>query len=84
MIKKTKYDENFFVKKSKEIVHADLSLSVIKDEKGNIIEMVGYSQDITKRKKAEDERLRQKDILNHQAHHDALTGLANRILFNDR
>ena len=72
------------VKKSQEVMDADLSLSLIKDEKGNVIELVGYSQDITKRKKAEDELLKQKDILDHQAHHDALTGLANRILFNDR
>ena len=72
------------VKKSKKVVDADLSLSLIRDEKGNPIEMVGYAQDITKRKQAEAELLRQKDILNHQAHHDALTGLANRILFNDR
>ena len=72
------------VKKSKEVMDADLSLSLIRDEKGNPIEMVGYSQDITKRKQAEAELLKQKDILNHQAHHDALTGLANRILFNDR
>ena len=27
---------------------------------------------------------KQKDILKHQAHHDMLTGLPNRILFNDR
>ena len=72
------------VKKSKEVMDTDLSLSLIRDEKGNVVEMVGYSQDITKRKAAEDELLKQKDILNYQAHHDALTGLANRILFNDR
>ena len=28
--------------------------------------------------------MRQKDILHHQAHHDALTGLPNRTLFGDR
>ncbi|MCD6190146.1 MAG: EAL domain-containing protein [Sulfurimonas sp.] len=72
------------VKKSQEVIDTDLSLSLIKDEKGNVVELVGYSQDITKRKKAEAELLKQKDILDHQAHHDALTGLANRILFNDR
>ncbi len=72
------------VKKSQEVMDADLSLSLIKDEKGNVAGLVGYSQDITKRKKAEAELLKQKDILDHQAHHDALTGLANRILFNDR
>ncbi|MEN8304532.1 MAG: diguanylate cyclase, partial [Campylobacterota bacterium] len=72
------------VKKSQEVIDADLSLSLIKDEKGNVVELVGYAQDITKRKRAEAELVRQKDILEHQAHHDALTGLANRILFNDR
>ena len=72
------------VKKSQEVMDADLSLSLIKDEKGNVVEMVGYAQDITKRKRAEAEILRQKNILLHQAHHDALTGLPNRILFNDR
>jgi len=45
---------------------------------------VAIINDITKRKRAEAEILRQKDILAHQAHHDALTGLANRLLFNDR
>jgi len=72
------------VKKSHDIIDADISLSLIKDEKDNAIGMVGYSQDISKRKRAEAELLKQKDILAHQAHHDALTGLANRILFNDR
>lgn len=40
-------------------------------------ELVSIYEDVTARKKAED------DII-YQAHHDALTGLPNRLLFNDR
>jgi len=72
------------VKKSKELIFADLSLSLLKNEKGMPIGIIGYSQDITERKKAEDKLREQQDMLYYQAHHDHLTGLPNRILFNDR
>ncbi len=72
------------VKKSKELIFADLSLSLLKDEKGVHIGMIGYAQDITERKKAEDKLREQQDMLHYQAHHDHLTGLPNRVLFNDR
>ncbi len=71
-------------KKSKAIIYAELSLSLLKDEKGKPIGMVGYSHDITDRKRAEDELHAQRANLEHQAHHDALTELPNRTLFNDR
>nr|WP_321265676.1 bacteriohemerythrin [uncultured Sulfurimonas sp.] len=47
------------VKKSKEIIDIDLSLSLLKDEKDKPIGMIGYVQDITKRKQAENELAQQ-------------------------
>ncbi len=41
-------------------------------------------RDISDRKRAERKLLEQKDILDYQAHHDSLTELPNRVLFNDR
>ncbi len=72
------------VKKSKEIVFTAVSLSILKDEKQKPMGIVGYFKDITERKKAESALREQKDILQHQAHHDYLTDLPNRVLFNDR
>jgi diguanylate cyclase (GGDEF)-like protein/PAS domain S-box-containing protein len=72
------------VKKSGTIIFADLSLSMLRDEHGKAYGMVGYSQDITERKRAEDILVEQKNLLDYQAHHDPLTGLPNRTLFIDR
>ncbi|MEA2091392.1 MAG: EAL domain-containing protein, partial [Campylobacterota bacterium] len=41
-------------------------------------------RNITDEKKAHEDLLEQKEKLHHQAHHDALTELPNRILFHDR
>jgi len=42
------------ITKSKEVLHADLSLSLLKDENSIPIGMIGYAKDITQKKKAED------------------------------
>jgi|GEM_PF-457540 len=70
--------------KSKEKLIIDLSLSLLRDNKGIPIEIVGYGHDITERKKAEYALLEQKNILRYQALHDSLTDLPNRALFKDR
>lgn len=50
----------------------------------SVIGVLGSYTDITKQRNIEESLREQKVILDHQAHHDALTGLANRVLFNDR
>ena len=42
------------------------------------------ARDISEKKTAEKKLIEQKDVLYHQAHHDALTALPNRVLFKER
>jgi diguanylate cyclase (GGDEF)-like protein/PAS domain S-box-containing protein len=54
-----------------------LTISAIKDAAGRVMHYVGVFSDITEIKRAT-------DLLDHQAHHDHLTGLPNRLLLEDR
>jgi diguanylate cyclase (GGDEF)-like protein/PAS domain S-box-containing protein len=64
--------------------YIELSASPLLDKDKNCIGIIEASRDITSHMNIQDELREQKNILDHQAHHDALTGLPNRVLFNDR
>jgi len=53
------------------------------DADGKLIRMIGTHTDISKEKEIELKSEQQKERLDYQAHHDSLTGLANRTLFNN-
>jgi diguanylate cyclase (GGDEF)-like protein/PAS domain S-box-containing protein len=55
----------------------ELSISPVRDDHGRITHFVGIQDDVTDRKLAEER-------LAHQAVHDPLTDLPNRVLFMDR
>lgn len=76
--------ESYMIKKDKKSVICDISISVSKDDNGNIDGYVGYIQDITAQKKAQSLLEKQTKQLAYQASHDPLTGLPNRALFKDR
>ena len=65
-------------------IYTDVSLSILKDENGEIIGITRYSQDITQKKLIEDKLKEQTRELNYQAYYDALTRLPNRSLFDKR
>lgn len=54
------------------------------DFAGSLINAISLSLEIKKRRIIQEELNAQKDILHYHAHHDSLTSLPNRFLFNDR
>jgi len=64
-------------RKNGELYPEWLSISSIRGPSGKIENFVAIFTDITERKRAEDKII-------HQAYHDALTNLPNRVLFKDR
>ncbi|MBE9567859.1 MAG: EAL domain-containing protein [Proteobacteria bacterium] len=54
------------------------------DFAGSMVNAVSLSLEIKKRELIQEELKIQKEALHHHAHHDSLTNLPNRFLFNDR
>ncbi len=80
VIKENNFVRDFEIKlKKKDGTAMDCLLAVAgkRDEDGKITEYQGIVRDITERKRTE-------EMIKHMAFHDALTGLPNRSLFNDR
>jgi len=64
--------------------YVEISASPLFDNNNDCIGIIESARDITEHLDTRNELEEQKNILHYQAHHDALTGLPNRILFNDR
>lgn len=64
-------------RKNGEIYAEWMNLSSVKNEDGETLHYISVFSDITERKRTEDKII-------HQAYHDALTNLPNRVLFKDR
>jgi diguanylate cyclase (GGDEF)-like protein/PAS domain S-box-containing protein len=64
-------------RKSGEIHPAWMTISVVRDNNGRVMNYVGVFSDISALKQSQEQ-------LNHLAHHDPLTDLPNRLLFSAR
>ncbi len=71
-------------KKDGSEIICDVSFSLLRNDIGEVTGYIGYLQDITQQKETEKLLEEQTKLLKHQAYHDMLTALPNRMLFHDR
>lgn len=62
----------------------ELEVSPLHDQNGQLLGIIEVARDITDRLRIENELRNSQSRLYQLAHHDALTGLPNRLLFKDR
>lgn len=70
-------DQELYLHRGEDKLPVEIRASLIKDDRNQIVGSVLVFRDITSRKV-------QEERLSYLAIHDALTGLPNRVLFNDR
>jgi len=66
-----------YVRKDGSRLSVQLAITALRDDHGAISGYLGIAYDVTDRKRRE-------EYIRHIAHHDALSGLPNRTLLNDR
>lgn len=72
------------ITKSGMTIWVDDSSSIVRDEQGNISHYQGIIIDVTQHELAKKKMFKKQETLQYTAHHDALTGLPNRLLLLDR